>query len=97
MWGVNFGYCGETSFITSGMYYGQYLSQYDVRRLNLKPGLTQSKEEGQVRIALLCQKLLCFFFLPFPSFICLPFLFFSVCFTFLFPLSFTLARSLIVF
>jgi len=30
-WIKNAGYCGETSFITSAMYYGMYMSQYDVR------------------------------------------------------------------
>jgi hypothetical protein len=30
-WLKNAGYCGETSFITSAMYYGMYMSQYDVR------------------------------------------------------------------
>ena len=32
-WGVNYGYCGEVSFISAGLYYGQYLSQYDARSL----------------------------------------------------------------
>ncbi|MCE7992511.1 MAG: hypothetical protein HEP71_11040 [Roseivirga sp.] len=32
-WNHNGGYCGETSFIASGLYYGQYLSQYDVRSI----------------------------------------------------------------
>jgi hypothetical protein len=31
-WLANAGYCGETSFITSAMYYGMYMSQYDVRK-----------------------------------------------------------------
>lgn len=35
-WENNNGYCGETSLIQSGMYYGQYLSQYDVRAIASK-------------------------------------------------------------
>jgi hypothetical protein len=30
-WENNYGYCGEVSFISAGLYYGQYLSQYDAR------------------------------------------------------------------
>jgi hypothetical protein len=30
-WEANGGYCGETAFISAGLYYGQYLSQYDAR------------------------------------------------------------------
>lgn len=30
-WFTNSGYCGETSLVSAGLYYGQYLSQYDVR------------------------------------------------------------------
>ena len=32
-WSANGGYCGETSMIAAGLYYGQYMSQYDVRAL----------------------------------------------------------------
>ena len=32
-WSANDGYCGEVSFISAGLYYGQYLSQYDARAL----------------------------------------------------------------
>jgi hypothetical protein len=32
-WEANGGYCGETSMICAGLYYGQYMSQYDVRAL----------------------------------------------------------------
>ncbi len=35
-WENNSGYCGESSLIQSGMYYGQYLSQYDVRAIASK-------------------------------------------------------------
>jgi hypothetical protein len=30
-WEAYGGYCGETSFISAGLYYGQYMSQYDAR------------------------------------------------------------------
>jgi hypothetical protein len=30
-WNHNYGYCGEVSLISAGLYYGQYLSQYDAR------------------------------------------------------------------
>lgn len=32
-WNANYGYCGETSFISAGLSYGQYLSQYDARAI----------------------------------------------------------------
>ena len=32
-WNANNGYCGETSFVSAGLYYGQYISQYDARKL----------------------------------------------------------------
>ena len=32
-WEANGGYCGEVSMISAGLYFGQYLSQYDVRTL----------------------------------------------------------------
>jgi hypothetical protein len=40
-WNHNGGYCGETSFIAAGLYYGQYLSQYDVRAI-ASPGMAQN-------------------------------------------------------
>jgi hypothetical protein len=30
-WNHNYGYCGEVSEISAGLYYGQYVSQYDAR------------------------------------------------------------------
>ena len=30
-WNANDGYCGEVSLISAGLYYGQYVSQYDAR------------------------------------------------------------------
>lgn len=32
-WNHNGGYCGEVSIISAGLYYGQYLSQYDARKI----------------------------------------------------------------
>lgn len=32
-WESNHGYCGEVSLICAGLYYGQYVSQYDVRAI----------------------------------------------------------------
>lgn len=37
-WMANSGYCGETSLISAGLYYGQYLSQYDARAIATKDG-----------------------------------------------------------
>ncbi|MBK8816213.1 MAG: hypothetical protein IPN42_12290 [Methylococcaceae bacterium] len=32
-WNHNGGYCGEVSMISAGLYFGQYLSQFDVRSI----------------------------------------------------------------
>ena len=32
-WNANFGYCGEVSIISAGLYFGQYMSQYDARAI----------------------------------------------------------------
>ena len=32
-WNANFGYCGEVSIISAGLYFGQYVSQYDARAI----------------------------------------------------------------
>jgi hypothetical protein len=32
-WEANYGYCCEVSLISAGLYYGQYLSQYDARAI----------------------------------------------------------------
>lgn len=45
-WNANDGYCGETSFVSAGLYYGQYISQYDARALasnNAKQNLSSSQ------------------------------------------------------
>lgn len=41
-WMHNSGYCGEVSLINAGLYYGQYISQYDVRAISTK-GSTQTR------------------------------------------------------
>ncbi len=48
-WDQNFGYCGETSFITAGLYYGQYCSQYTARALT-SPGVPQYEDGSQLLI-----------------------------------------------
>jgi len=46
-WNGNYGYCGEVSFISAGLYYGQYISQYEARAL-ASPGVSQSLESSQL-------------------------------------------------
>lgn len=46
-WNANYGYCGETSFISAGLYYGQYCSQYTARSL-ASPGIPQSRSHSQL-------------------------------------------------
>jgi hypothetical protein len=48
-WNENYGYCGETSFISAGLYYGQYLSQYDARAI-ASPGTPQYKASSQLLV-----------------------------------------------
>ena len=48
-WNANFGYCGEVSFISAGMHYGQYTSQWTARSL-ASPGTPQTQEESQLLI-----------------------------------------------
>ena len=48
---ANFGYCGETSLITAGMMFGQYLSQYDLRAL-ASPGQPQSAQTSQLLVGI---------------------------------------------
>lgn len=45
-WNANYGYCGEASFISAGLAYGQYLSQYDARAIasnNARQNLSSSQ------------------------------------------------------
>ena len=45
-WNANYGYCGEASFISAGLFYGQYLSQYDARAIasnNARQNLSSSQ------------------------------------------------------
>ena len=46
-WNTNFGYCGETSFISAGLNYGQYISQYDARAI-ASNNANQSLESSQL-------------------------------------------------
>lgn len=46
-WNSNSGYCGETSFISAGMYYGQYTSQWTARQL-ASPGVPQTNPASQL-------------------------------------------------
>ncbi len=46
-WKANWGYCGEVSFISAGLYYGEYISQYDARAL-ASPGVPQNLKDSQL-------------------------------------------------
>ncbi len=46
-WMFDYGYCGETSIISAGLYYGQYLSQYDARSI-ANPGVPQNLPSSQL-------------------------------------------------
>lgn len=48
-WNENYGYCGEVSFISAGLYYGQYLSQYDARAI-ASSGTPQYKASSQLLV-----------------------------------------------
>ncbi len=43
-WNANAGYCGEVCFLSAGLYYGQYLSQYDARAA-IGPHVRQNRTE----------------------------------------------------
>lgn len=48
-WNTNWGYCGETSFISAGLHYGQYTSQWTARELGCNcTGAAQRKASSQV-------------------------------------------------
>lgn len=47
-WNANFGYCGETSFISAGMLHGQYTSQWTARALAKPRGVPQTKARSQL-------------------------------------------------
>ena len=46
-WNANSGYCGETAFISAGMRFGQYTSQWTARSL-ASPGVDQWKPSAQL-------------------------------------------------
>jgi hypothetical protein len=48
-WDANSGYCGEVSMISAGLYYGQYLSQYDARDI-ASPGVPQNLKSSQLLV-----------------------------------------------
>ena len=49
-WLADYGYCGEVSFISAGLYYGQYVSQYTARAA-ATPGVDQSESDSQLLLA----------------------------------------------
>ncbi len=48
-WNTNNGYCGEVSMISAGLYYGQYISQYDARAI-ASNNEAQNKSSAQLLI-----------------------------------------------
>ncbi|MBA8881842.1 hypothetical protein [Phyllobacterium myrsinacearum] len=46
-WEANYGYCGEVALISAGLYYGQYVSQYDARAIASK-NADQTTEKSQL-------------------------------------------------
>ncbi len=48
-WEANYGYCGEVSLISAGLYFGQYCSQYKARQLS-SPGIPQSDSDSQLLV-----------------------------------------------
>ena len=46
-WNANFGYCGETAFIVAGLFFGQYLSQFEARAV-ASSSASQSAEGSQL-------------------------------------------------
>lgn len=46
-WNANYGYCGEVSFISAGLYFGQYCSQFTARSL-ASPGVNQADVDSQL-------------------------------------------------
>ncbi|MFL6657747.1 MAG: C39 family peptidase [Massilia sp.] len=50
-WNANYGYCGEMSFISAGLYYGQYVSQFAARAA-ATPGIQQNDVNSQLLISL---------------------------------------------
>jgi hypothetical protein len=46
-WQNNYGYCGEVAMIAGGLYFGQYVSQYDARAIASK-GIPQNRQPSQL-------------------------------------------------
>lgn len=49
-WEANYGYCGEVAFVSAGLYYGQYVSQFEARSA-ATPGVKQSQYSSQLLIS----------------------------------------------
>lgn len=54
-WEENFGYCGEVSLISAGLYYGQYISQYTARSI-ASPNISQNLAKSQLMLGVNAQK-----------------------------------------
>lgn len=54
-WNANFGYCGETSLISAGLYYGQWASQYAVRAI-ASDGIPQNQRGSQLLLGVNAEK-----------------------------------------
>lgn len=48
-WNANFGYCGEMSLISAGLFFGQYCSQYTARALASR-GMNQASPRSQLLV-----------------------------------------------
>ena len=48
-WNSNYGYCGETSFISAGMYFGQHTSQWTARNA-ASPDVPRAEKESSLLI-----------------------------------------------
>lgn len=48
-WNENFGYCGEVSVISAGLFYGQYISQYTARAI-ASPNIPQNLAKSQLML-----------------------------------------------
>lgn len=55
-WNSTNGYCGEVSLISAGLYYGQYVSQYDARRLANLDFSKKNKQLDQILLGYKGQK-----------------------------------------
>ncbi len=49
-WNHNSGYCGEVSLLSAGLYYGQYISQYDACAVATRLGLNDQLTASQMHL-----------------------------------------------